>query len=193
MDSTGDLFKPLNICFKIFKILGLWQDGSQSWSYFIYGYLVHFVMIYVQMCFQVNYLFNASDIADFIDTIGMFTAFVGTTFKYSLWLYNIKDIIKLVEMLKEDLRFSSDVRFGERKHIVRQSTIVLRVYLIFWGSAIMSCTASIFPPIFSHKKPYNVLFPFETDYAENAIGFWFSSYYSIFDMYIVVSERWQCN
>jgi hypothetical protein len=186
MDDT--IFNPLNLCFKVIKVLGYWQDGNQSWTYFFFGHFLHFQLVYVQMYFVFNYLFHANDPAEFIDTLGMLTAFIGTDLKILAWLFNIKEIVILVEAIKEALKFSYDERFKSRKHIEKQSKLIMRIYKFFWGSAIVSCTLSIFVPLKSHKQSYNVRFPFDTDFETNAIGFWLSSFYSSFDMYIVVSK-----
>lgn len=181
-----DLFKPLNLCFKVFRALGLWQDDRQSWRYFIYGYALHIIFIYGQLCLQVNYAVHATDMNDLIDTVGMLTAFLGTAFKYLLWLFNMKDIVKLVETLRSDLKFSEDARLrGRRGAVGKQSRIVFRVYCAFWGSAIMSCTTSILTPILQRKQPFPTRYPFETNPELNPLGFWLSSYYSVFNMYIV--------
>ncbi|CRL02774.1 CLUMA_CG016009, isoform A [Clunio marinus] len=40
-----ELFKPFKLIFKKFQWFGMWQDGEQTWAYFIFGYLLHLLLL----------------------------------------------------------------------------------------------------------------------------------------------------
>ena len=70
----ADLSTNFNLFFRMLKVLGLWQDGNQSWKYFIYGYLLHFVLVELNICGQILYVINVeiTKKEDWIDLLRMF-------------------------------------------------------------------------------------------------------------------------
>lgn len=77
----AELFKPFKLCFWLFKSAGMWQDGQQSWTYFIFGYLTHFVLIEVYLVCQFIYAYQAENLIDLVDAIGLTTAYITGVFK----------------------------------------------------------------------------------------------------------------
>lgn len=179
----AELFKPFKLCFWLFKSAGMWQDGQQSWIYFVFGYLAHFVLIEVYLVCQFIYAYQAENLIDLVDAIGLTTAYITGVFKSVNFFYKLKIIKKSLQTLENLLRFSADERFAERKHVRQQVAFCFKVYKMFWFSAIFSCASGAFVPIFAHEVPYKVWFPFSTEY--DSIGFWIGSYYLVLNSFYV--------
>lgn len=181
MDS--ELFKPFKLCFWVFKSAGMWQDGNQSWTYFIAGYLVHFVLIDIYLVCQFIYAFKAENLIDLVDALGLTTTYLSEICKCINFFAKLKLIKKLLETLEALLKFSADERFANRNHVRVQVAFSLKVYKMFWFSAFMTCCSGAFVPIFSHQMPYKVWFPFNTEYSST--GFWIASYYLVLNSFYV--------
>jgi hypothetical protein len=177
MDSEP--FKPFEWCFWIFKTLGMWQDGNQTWKYFILGFFIHFISIEVQIILQFVYTINALDLFDIVDAFGLLTVFSALCFKCINFFIKIRKIVKLVDMLKTLLDFSADQRHADRMHIRKQVTRIMKVMKIFISSAGIVCTSGIFIPFFTHELPLKIWIPVAI--KENEIGFWIVSLFLIYD------------
>lgn len=179
MDS--ELLKPFKLCFRVFKAAGMWQDGKQSWAYFFLGYLAHIVLIELYLVRQLIYVFQAEDLTDMADAVVLTSTYFSDALKGLVLVLNLKEIKNLVEALDNLLTFSDHDRFNERRHVRERVPFSFRIYKLHWSSAIVYCSSSIFVPIFSHRIPYKVWFPFSTEY--NSISFWFASYFTVVDAF----------
>lgn len=180
---NAELYKPFKLIFLIFKTTGMWQDGEQSWLYFIVGYLLHFFLIELCIVGEFIYAYNAKNLEDFIETMGLTMTYISEMFKCLNFFYKLRSIKKSVETLNLLLKFSSDERWESRGKIKSQVALVFKVIKAFWFSAYVTCISASLVPFLSHKLPYKVWFPFETINSET--GFWIASIYLIFSSFVV--------
>lgn len=178
----AELYQPFKLCFKVLKTVGMWQDGNQSWTYFFCGYLFHFVIIDWYIVCQFIFLVTIDNLLDFVDALGLTATYVAENFKCYNLFFKLKAILKLYEMLEALLELSADRRFANRDFIKAPVAVSYKVYKMFWFSALVTCFSGAFVPIFSHKLPYKVWFPFDT---ESGFNFWFSSYYLVVNSFFV--------
>lgn len=176
-----ELYKPFKWCFSVFKFGGMWQDGEQSWTYFIVGYLAHFFFTELYIVLLLIYAYQAENLIDFVDAIGLTSTYLSETIKCLNFFYKLKVIKKCLEILKELLLLSADERFPRREHVRAQVAFSFKVYKMFWFIAWTSCSIGAFARISSHEMPYKLWFPFRTEYG--SVGFWIASAYMVFDSF----------
>ncbi|CRL02770.1 CLUMA_CG016003, isoform A [Clunio marinus] len=177
----AELYKPFRLSLFFFKRLGMWQDGEQTWTYFVCGYLFHFVFVYLYIFGQVIYLINSADLLDFAEAFVLTTTFVAQAFKSYNFFMKLKRIKRSMENINNLLeKTDHETNFG-RKLIRQEVSLCYKVYLIFWSSAIVTVISGAFAPVLSSKSPYKVWFPFDTNKETNEVGFWISSYYLVFN------------
>jgi hypothetical protein len=174
MDS--ELYKPFKLLFKVFKTLGMWQDGNQKWKYLIFGFALHFIWNEICLLAYVNSAFRVEKLSEKIEVFGHLILVLTIVLKSFNFLVKIKVIVKLVDTLNELLKFSADERFADRVHVRKQVAFAFKVYKVFWASAIISCTYTAFVPFTTHELPYKASFFIEN---QSEIGFWIVSVYLI--------------
>jgi hypothetical protein len=176
----AQLSKLFNLCFWILKKTGMWQDGNQSWTYFIIGYLMHFVIIDLNILGQIAYVANATNLVDLIDALGLVISYMAVLFKCINFFCRLKRIETLVESLNELVIFSADERFQERQQIKTQIAIVLKIWKVFLFSIVLACVIAALTPFVDHALPYKFYLPFDTE-----VVFWMVSMYLVVDSLII--------
>lgn len=53
-----ELSETLELCFRVFKTLRMWQDGNQTWTYFFAAFSAHIFLIYSSFTCQLIYALN---------------------------------------------------------------------------------------------------------------------------------------
>lgn len=173
----ADLLKPFKFCFLLLKALGLWQDGNQTWIYFVFGYFFHFVMIELYIVGLLLYIPNLENLDDWVDLLRMLFVYLGLAmkcFNFFLKIGNIKNCYKNLECLLENIKFQW---FNTRQHIKKRANQCFRIYIIFWACDIFCCIGVLAVVVFSHKMPNKLWFPFDTKTSE--VGFWIGSLYLV--------------
>jgi 7tm Odorant receptor len=178
-----ELFKPFKLIFSVFKVTGMWQDGNQSWTYFILGYFAHFLFFELCLLGELLYVFNTENLEDLVEGIGMTFTYISAIFRCWNFFYKLKLIKNSVDTLTALLEFSADERWKFRDHVKSQVAFGLKVYKAFWVSAYITCIFSSLVPFISHQLPYKVWFPFDTENSE--IGFWIASTFLICNAFTV--------
>jgi hypothetical protein len=172
---NSELYKPFKWIFKVFKDLGMWQDGNQTWKYFIFGFAFHLICNELYLLGLVISAFRVEKLPEKIEVFGYFILNFTVILKSFNFFAKVKVIVKLVYILNELLKFSADERFADRVHVRKQVAFAFKVYKMFWASAIISCTSAAFVPFVTHKLPYKSSFIIEN----TEIGFWIVSVYLI--------------
>lgn len=166
-----ELFKPFKMVSLVFKPLGLWQDGKQSWTYFIFGYAFHFVF-YELYCFAfLIHGIKANNAEDIIDSVGFFSLKLAESCKAINFFIRLKNMKKLFDTLAKLLEFSADDRWKNRDQLKQEINFALKIYKMMAISACITCGTAVFVPVLTHKLPYKIYVPFNI--LETEIGFWF--------------------
>jgi hypothetical protein len=180
---NSELYQPFELCFKVFRTLGMWQDGDQTWTYFFVGYLSQFIYIYVFFIGEVLYAFlEAKDLVEFVSVLGLSTAYVSVIAKGANFFLKLKKIKKSLATLNELLEFSADDRWKTREKLKSRLAQCMKVYKTFWFVAYLNCGLAIFVPVFSHELSEKFWFPFDT--KDSSFGFWFASTFLIGDSFL---------
>jgi hypothetical protein len=180
---TAELYKPLETMFSLFKFVGMWQDGNQSWTYFILGYLVHFSFIELCLLGELICAYHDESLVDLIETLGLTFTYIAEMLKCWNFFLKLKIIQKAFETLQELVEFSADERWKNRQHLKSKTSFGFKVYKIFWASAWTTCFASAIVPFTTHTLPYKVWFPFDTQ--TSFVGFWGASIYLAVSSFVV--------
>jgi hypothetical protein len=163
----------------------MWQDGNQSWRYFTFGYAFHFFTIECYVICQSVYAINANNLADTVDAL----SYCITNFTMALQSVNffirVRNFGKLLDSLNSILEFSTDAKIQDRIQLKNEVNFALKVYKVFWGTAVTTCVFGGFVPFTAHELPYKGWFPFDTNYG--GIGFWIASCYMILNTIIPIA------
>ena len=166
MFDTQDVFY---IPFKVFKVLGIWQQKSSTWIYFIYGLLFRFLFIDLFAVLMILYLFHFEDFEGLSDCLSMsFTMLAGSLKTYNL-MFKLASILTLVRSLDELIKLIEWDKNKSHKIIKKRVDKGRLVYKIFCSVAIANCTFGAFIPIFNwgeRKLAYRMYFPM-IDYKNN--------------------------
>jgi hypothetical protein len=132
MDS--ELKKPFEMVFKILKMCGMWQDGKQTWSYFVAGYVVHFISLELCIACQLMYVLLAEEIEIIIDVLGGCVAFIALLFKCFNFLHKIEKIIKMAKSLNLLLESTGKSMHSDRPLIKKEVAFAYKIFkvLITW-------------------------------------------------------------
>ena len=175
-----DLSQPFKLCFHTLKALGFWQDGNQTWSYFVFGYLLHF---FIYGCYIIGQTLNFSHIEnlqDWVDIIRMYFIYWTLTAKCFNFYIKIKKIKKCYKTLECILEETKD--FGSRQHTRKRANQIFKIHKIFWACSGLFCLSALVAVVVSHEMPYKLWFPFDTKTSE--IGFWVASLYLVTNTFI---------
>jgi hypothetical protein len=166
---NANILKPINFCFRVFKTFGLWQDGNQTWRYFILGNFFNFVYINNHIIWQLVYAVNAKNLIDFIDVLSLIVTNTSATFKIVQFITKIKNILATFESLKQLLKLTN------HEKVSTQVNFAAKIYKILGFTGLSACFSGLFVAFFDHELPYKIWIPFNV--ADNFIGFWISSIY----------------
>jgi hypothetical protein len=180
---AAELYKPFKTMFSVFKLVGMWQDGNQSWTYFILGYFIHFSFIELCLLGELICAYHDESLVDLIETLGLTFTYIAEMLKCWNFFLKLKIIQKAFETLTELVEFSADERLKNREHLKSEIAFGFKVFKIFWASAWTTCFASALVPFTSDKLPYKVWFPFDTQ--TSSLGFWGASIYLIVNSFVV--------
>jgi hypothetical protein len=174
----AELYKPFKLCLKILKTLGIWHDGTQTWTYFLVGHLMHFVAFGV---FFVGLLVSVcnekENLVTVVDVIMLLASYSSLVVKTASFYWKINKIKKNLDVLDAMLKFSAEDQSTSREILKRRVDFGFKVFKAFLISAFMTCTFAAFVPIFTHELPYKLWFPFDTE--NSFIGFWIASVFLI--------------
>lgn len=176
MDS--ELYRPFEVCFKIFKVCGMWQDGNQSWAYFFLGYSAHIFFLDIYLISIFIYAFQTDNLIDFTEAFGLGVINLAMFFKCVNFFIRIKSVMKSLESLKSLLELSAPRNFNSSRSLLKtQVNFGYKVFKIFYAVIVVTCVSGIFPPFLEHKLPHQIWFPF--DRSKSEIAFWTSSILTI--------------
>jgi hypothetical protein len=175
MDS--ELYKPFTLTFKVFKTLGMWQDGNQTWKYFIFGYAFHFSTVYLFLTCLFLHAIEVKNVVDFADSFRITILVFTVALKSLNFFITVRKLTKFLHSLNELLNFSSDPMYQNRSHVRQQVAFVYKIFKVFGTFSILSVIDAALVPFSAHKLPYKAFFPFNTEYG--GIGFWIASCFEI--------------
>lgn len=178
----AELFKPLNLCFWVLKVCGMWQDGKQTWKYFFLGYLFRFLVIELFLIGQVLYMADEKIFSELIKTLSFFVLYFTMWTKSVNFLARIQKILKSVENLKELLDFSRRDPPRTRDNIRKRTQLIFNLFRIFLCIVVIATFRNLMMAIITRKMPINVWYPFSTENFD--IGFWIGSLYMVAVIYI---------
>jgi hypothetical protein len=170
-----ELFKPLKLALRALKLTGMWQDGNQSWSYFILGYILRFIF------FELNFITIAMEIAvqqcqeEVVKLLFYIALLTVLEFKGWSFIFNIKNIQRSFRDLMNLLVFSADDRRKSREQIKTKVTAGYKIYKAFLAAAWLNCFIGFIKAVFTHATPLKAWFPFDVEASE--VGFWIASVY----------------
>lgn len=165
-----DLLKPLDQCFEIWKFIGFYNDGKQSWKRSILGFLFFMTMTPVVAIGEIIRLRNSKNFEEAVEALSI----VIPTLIFILQIINIqKQLASLIPMknkIEEIFAFSQEKRFKNQK-LQQKIRIVLRILQIFIGNCylitiMITCSLVIFK-----TNPYNA---FGVRYEDSPFKFYLS-------------------
>jgi hypothetical protein len=112
-----ELFNPFNKIFLAFKVFGMWQDGRQSWTYFILGYLNHIIGMELCLLGEIIRAYKDTGFEDFIETAGIILTYTSGVLKSINFVYKLKIIQKTFDALRELVKFTADDRWKNREQL----------------------------------------------------------------------------
>jgi hypothetical protein len=179
----AELNKPFEISFRVFRAVGMWQDGHQTWRYFIFGHLLHFIIICLPVLGAITDTVKVEKFTNLVESAGFMIVCFGILSRSLNFLLKLKDMKMLLKSLNSLLTFSADARFKERNEIRKSVAVALKVYKVFWSMAMITCVVAAFVPITTHRFAYPIWMPFK----ENEIGFWVDAYILVFHGFFIAS------
>lgn len=119
-----------HLCFFLFKLLGMWQNGKQSWKYFIYGWTLQ--IIYVLGFTVLQLVHTAKSEASSNDTserLGLLIGSVINITKSLNFFIKIRHMELLFEKLKQLKRNCADLTHVRANMIISLTILKVMMYL----------------------------------------------------------------
>lgn len=161
------------IPFKMLKTYGLWQTKESSWSYRVYGFIIHIMFIDFFTFFQFLYIFYAEDVQELSDWLSVFLTNVAQSFKTYNFLFKLSSIIVIVDNLEKLIKLAENYESRNHEKLRRFVNEGHRSFVLFCGSAVLTCALAALVPIFNFKErtlAYKMAFPF-LDYKRDDLTF----------------------
>jgi hypothetical protein len=151
---NSDLLKPLKICFKVLKVLGMWQDGNQTWIYFFLGYFLHILTIYSPLPGIMIFVSRTTKLSDFTDSFGLLILSFMMATRCINFLIKINSIVKILETLNDLMEFSFDSKLKDRTEIKKKVSFAFKVNKILCFMASLNCINGNLTAFMTHQLPY---------------------------------------
>lgn len=156
--------QPFRIPINLLKLLGIWQDGSGSTLYKLFGFFLHIYMLehgtICQTVFSVSRLLEG-DIIEFAESLSFVLTAYLTLCKSLIFMASIKSVIQLMSDLEQLLKSSDFERGQKRPHVKIYESSVLRISNLTYAFHLALCNLSILMAIvFIEKRRL----PFKTWY-----------------------------
>lgn len=174
MDS--ELYRPFNLCFKVLRAQGAWQDGKQTWKYFFAGYLVHFMVVELYVASEAIVIFTAKELIDIVGPLGFFLTRLVNTIKWANFLINFYSIMALLESLEQTLVFAPNPLHGKRVELKEQVALVYKIFVTYSKVVVVVCAVGALKPILTGRQLTKMWFPFDSEVG--TVGFWVATAFS---------------
>lgn len=174
--------RSIRLSFKILKLFGWWQDGNQSWGYFIYGYSMNFFLIEYLIIAQVVYICSIQNIEQLIAVLGLFLTMIGLFAKSVNFLVKIKKIVQSVADLEDLLQYSENPLTADRIRIKKKARFIFNFFRAYCITALLSVTNENITTLRTHEGTLK----FGVNYVdgESNIGFFVFSVCMSLNYYI---------
>lgn len=177
--------RSIRLSFKMLKVFGWWQDGNQSWGYFVYGYLMNFFLIEYLIIAQVIYIWSIQKIEQLIAVLGLFLTLVSLFAKSANFLVRIKKIIQSVADFEDLLKVSENALVADRIRIKKKSRYIYNFFLAYFTTSLLSVTYENFTTFRTHEG--TLKFGFDYVDGEANLGFWITTAVMSLNYYISTS------
>jgi hypothetical protein len=147
----AELKKPIDVIFKVFKTMGMWQDGKQTWRYFICGSLFHIFTLYLFLALALMHMISADNLVDFASSNVGFTCCLTVALKGINFFVRVRKVDKLIASLESLLKFSADKNHPERVHVKKEVDFAFKIYKVFLAASMASCITAMFIPFLTHE------------------------------------------
>lgn len=162
--ETYDYSSVLRVPFKILKILGLWQVKSAKRSYKIFGVIYHLIQVELLIFDQLMYAITANNFGEVFEMISVAFTFVGYCVKSWSFIYELENIIVLVDEFKALASLIETIRGKPLTSLKARGLQVEKLFRIFWYFCLITVSLGVFvlvvpiiidpnPPF---KDPYKV-------------------------------------
>lgn len=139
-----------HLCFFILKFLGLWQNGRQSWRYFIFGFTLQFLYVFCFIVLQfIHTINNRNTFVDTSESLGLeIVAFLSIAkfLNFFLKLKLIEKLFKKLKLMKSEIKDLSQVR-SHMNMSLKILKFLLRVQLIGGSGYIIGASIKQHLPI----------------------------------------------
>ena len=176
----AELSKPFNLCFRILKCLGLWQDGSQTWTYFFFGLFLNFLVFQLFIISEIFYIANVQNLKELVDAMPHLIVYISLEARAINFVFKVKEMVLAVEKIEEILNSIKDIKNARRIFVQKRANVGHKIIKIYWTFAIAASSFELLAGIFSHDISQNVWFPFNTKTSE--IGFWLATVYLVISL-----------
>lgn len=163
-----DIFLPFRVPLKILKVFGIWQTKESSWTYLIYGIVMHLIFVDIYTLLQFGYLFTFETFEDFAVLMSVLPTYIAMLLKSLNFIMHIEEVKVLFDSVEAVLE--KDPMTDKFKKRVEN---VDKVFRFFWASAVTTTVLGSLIPIVTRKLAYRMWFPY--DYKNNALLFWLSA------------------
>jgi 7tm Odorant receptor len=175
---------PFDKIMKILKMSQLLLHKSSSKCLIAVAFLLHFILNDISMIFGIINIFNVQTIEELSEGVGViplqFIACIRTI-HFVCNKNRIQSMMKDVKELIEKDSWIAKQNGSELKKRVRQ---VVKVYKIFFATAIAEVIIGSLVPLFTHQIPLKMWFPY--DYSKSEVLFWLTVAYQNIIGYCVV-------
>lgn len=183
--------KPFKVPMKLLQLLGIWQDGSGSTFYKLFGFFLHFYNLehgsFVQTYLTVSAL-TSGNIVEFTETLSIVLTCYVTICKTLIFITSLKSIIQLMHDLEQLLKFSDFDRAKKRHHVNFYESSVIKISNLTYGFHLAICSLSLIMAIVfieDRRLPFKTWFYFDHLKSDAVHAFLLGAEYVV-SLYIIL-------
>lgn len=183
---TDQYIKNINNVFKVFKIVGIYCPKGSKIGCIVIGTIVRLLFIKLTLFLETLEFSRVENIFEFADLLSIYICSLSVYLKSYIVAYKIKDVNKLINEMRELIKFAREGSASFGKHIEQRMTVIKKFFTYYWCSAVFAMvvgtTGSI---IFNKEPPYKLSFKM---YSPKAFNYEYNySYFLTLTIYQFIS------
>lgn len=172
--ASQNLLRPIFYLDKLVRVLGLYQDGNQTWTYYIFGHLTHLLFMDYFFLGEIIYLFVAETWIERILILSIATTVICYMFKITTFFRKIKQIVDISEGLADLIAFSIDEEKYKNGVLIKKKVdLIEKVCKLYAIMLTVNAAFGVLVLIFFRVLPYKVFYPFNTE--TGSVGYYIAA------------------
>ena len=154
-ETSFDYPPTLSLPKFLLKLFGVWQEKTSSWSYRIYGTIMHLALLELILfldTLQAIDIFVNGSIIELSRKFATLSTFFSMTLKTYWFIANFEEIKKMTADLQELLEFSSFGKAGKKERLNTKICRFKKISYFYYSFSFVFALISLLEPLLHHGE-----------------------------------------